>query len=142
MTTTTETDNRTNTLDAFVATNHITMTSEYADSNPNMDNPNWQANHYRVTLRYGRRRFSLYFSQGIGISGEPKTASVLDCLASDASGVENARDFEDWCGEYGYDTDSRRAERTYRTCRRQAARLKRLLGDDLYDQLLRHTERL
>jgi len=35
---------------------------------------------------------------------------------------------EDWCAEYGYDTDSRKAERTFRAVERQTKALKRMLG--------------
>lgn len=72
----------------------------------------------------------------------PDLASVLDCLASDASGIENARDFEDWASDYGYDTDSRSAEQTYNTCRGQARALLKLLGREAYEVLLWETERL
>ncbi len=39
--------------------------------------------------------------------------------------------FEEFCGEYGYDTDSRRAERIHRAVQEQARQMRRLLGDDL-----------
>jgi hypothetical protein len=104
------------------------------DGSADMDN-------YKVTLRRGSRRMTLHFSKGIGHHGaEPEAAEVLDCLSSDASGIENGSGFEDWCGEYGYDTDSRKAEKTYKVCARQAAKLRVFLGDELYDQLLWHTE--
>jgi hypothetical protein len=98
--------------------------------------------HWKCRLRRGDKRFTVYFSMGPAHSREPEVADVLDCLASDASGIENAKTFEDWAGEYGYDTDSRRAERTYRICVKQAEKLKQFLGDDLFDQLVWNTERL
>jgi len=52
---------------------------------------------------------------------------------SDAQSVDDARDFEDWCAELGYDTDSRKAERTFRACQRIAERLRQFLGD-AYDE--------
>jgi hypothetical protein len=66
---------------------------------------------------------------------------VLDSLASDAAGYENSPDFGDWCGEYGYDEDSRKAERIFKDVERQSAKLKKFLGDDLYETLLWDTER-
>lgn len=90
----------------------------------------WQrnANGFRVCLKYQGRKMYLDFWQGTGISGEPTAAGVLECLLSDAS-VEGM-DFRNWCGEYGYDTDSREAHRTYRQCLRQTAKLRALLGED------------
>lgn len=72
----------------------------------------------------------------------PTVESVLDCLASDASGYDNARDFDDWCGEFGFDTDSRKAEACYRTCAEQAKALRHFLGDIAYEALLFQCERL
>ena len=107
------------------------------------------ARHWKVTLYFvGRgaemndRRLSVFYSQGSAHTKPPTAADILDCLASDASGVENARSFEDWCGEFGYDTDSRSAEKTYRLCVDQAQELKAFLGADLYNELLWKTERM
>lgn len=86
--------------------------------------------------------FSLYFSQGSAHTDDPTLADVLDCLASDASGYDNAKSFEDWASEYGYDTDSRSAEKIYKTVKRQAEQLKRVLGAEAFEELLYKTERL
>ncbi len=72
----------------------------------------------------------------------PSLADFLDCLASDAGSYDNARDFSDWCGEYGYDDDSRTAERTYNMIAEQSRNLRRLLGADSYRELTENTERL
>jgi hypothetical protein len=71
----------------------------------------------------------------------PDLESVLDCLASDASSVEGAT-FEDWAPDMGLDTDSRRAERTYRIIIEQANQLRALVGTPNWDSLLYDTERL
>ena len=82
------------------------------------------------------------FVKGAGHYGtEPTVEEVLDCLAMDSQGV-SGNSFEDWCDEYGYDTDSRKAHRTYRICDRQAEKLKALLGDSAYETLLYNVERL
>ncbi len=39
--------------------------------------------------------------------------------------------FEEFCDEFGYDMDSRRAERTHRAVQEQARQMRRLLGEDL-----------
>lgn len=85
---------------------------------------------------------TLPFYMGRGHHGaEPKIEDVLDCLCSDASGYDNARNFEDWCGEYGFDSDSRTAERIYKKTGRNRDKLANLLGDD-YNAFLFETERL
>ncbi len=81
------------------------------------------------------------FSMGFGHNGhEPKAAEVLSCLASDAAGFDNAQSFEDWADEYGYDADSRKAEKIYKAVEKAAHRLRAFLGDSAYETLLFHTE--
>ena len=129
------------TLGTFIADHGIRMTTKPRASNPNMDDK-WasDASHWTCTIHFGRQRMAVAFSQGSAHTEPPKLADVLDCLADDAAGFENARDFADWCAEYGYDTDGRKAEKTYRAVKRQSLRLKSLLGAD-YDALLFDTER-
>lgn len=67
----------------------------------------------------------------------PTLEAVLRCLAMDALGYDNARNFDEWASEYGYDTDSRKAEKTYRVIGEQAKELRVVLGSTNYDELLR-----
>lgn len=71
---------------------------------------------------------------------KPVVADVLDCLASDANGINQS--FEEWASDLGYDTDSRKAERTYQTCQKQARELRQLLGAAAFEELLYRTERM
>jgi hypothetical protein len=75
----------------------------------------------------------------------PKVEEVLDILASDACGYDNSRSFEEWCGDYGYDTDSRRAEKIYNLNAESAKQLRQwmsCLGPEAYTTLLFDIERL
>lgn len=106
------------------------------DDNPEIDSE-WPGDgfHYIVTLRYQRRQMTVKFHTGSGWTRQPNVRDVLECLLSDAGTVDNARGFEDWADDLGYDPDSRKAERIYRECVRQTKRLARLLGDDYDDAL-------
>ena len=64
--------------------------------------------------------------------GEPDAADVLACLLSDVRGVEDARSFEDWASDLGFDPDSRTAEKCFRVCLRLSPKVRRFMGD-LYD---------
>lgn len=102
-----------------------------------------EASHYRVRLlRSGARPFGLYYSMGAAHKSPPTLPDVLDCLASDASGYDAEDGFEAWAEAYGYDPDSRRAERLYRAVERQAEHLRAFLGYAAYESLLYGTERL
>lgn len=46
----------------------------------------------------------------------PKLTDVVYSLLMDGSAYFDAATFEDWCDEYGYDTDSRKAETIWKTC--------------------------
>ena len=131
------------TMKQFANKYRIKARAEWADSNPHMaDSQNM--NHFKVTLRAAGRQMTLYFSQGYGISGEPTAADVLNCLASDAASVENNNltGFEGWASDLGYDPDSRKAEKIFKTIEKQAERLKKFLGEELYKTLLWDTEGL
>lgn len=128
------------TMNERIEENGLSIICTQVDNNPNM--PEWKdADHWKCIIRFQRSKLTIYFSQGYGHNGkEPKLTDVLDCLASDASGFENAGSFEDWANEYGYDYDSRKAERIYETIERQAKRLKKFLGESLYNKILWETE--
>jgi len=144
------THTETMTMAEFISSRKITMTAERVDANPNMDSQDMD--HWKVTLRRyvayldrgngGRSRtLTTYFSMGYGHKGKAPTADkVLDCLASDAHGA-NSETFEDWCSNYGYDADSRKAEKTYKACERTRDQLRRFLDGDL-DTIFYGVERL
>lgn len=151
------------TMAEFVEELGITADATETGENPNMDDQNWQARHYKVELsrRDHGETLTIPFSMGMGLECEPDAETVLDCLASDSASIENARSFEDWAAELGYDADSRKAERTFKLCRDQAEALERWLagvevpddeengrilshenGNDAYRVLLWEVERL
>lgn len=125
------------TPDDFASRNGIKATAERAPENPHMpDNRN--ADHWKVRLRHGGKSMTLYYSKGHGHNGEKPTAlEVLGCMASDAGLASES--FEDFCGNTGEDTDSRKAKRSYDATRRQTDGLKRLLGAELFEALLEET---
>ena len=138
-------DTQTITLDQFITEQQLVMSVRPVKRNPHMQGEQMPRN-FECTIEFEGRGYheplTVYFSQGSAHKKPPTLAEVLDCLASDASGVDNAQSFEDWASEYGYDTDSRKAEKTYNICVQQAQELKALLGQDAYNQLLNGTERL
>lgn len=97
----------------------------------------WQrdANGYRVTFTYDRRKASFDFWQGSGITRDPQAADVMACLVSDTQ--HGHESFEEFCGNLGYDTDSRKAEKMWRACQRTGDQLYRLFGAD-YNEALDH----
>jgi len=130
------------TIEQLIERHGLKMETVRASSNPNMPDAYPGMQHSIVTLKAANgASMTLYFSQGAALKPFPTLAAVLDCLASDAAGVENADSFEDWAQEYGYDEDSRASERVYNTIGKQGAKLALLLGEDGYSALLWDIER-
>lgn len=69
-----------------------------------------------------------YAAMPHGKSIDPDLADVLYSLVSDAS-VLDANSFEDWASEFGYDPDSRNAEKTYRACLDISLNMRNTLGE-------------
>lgn len=132
------------TISEFIAQHGITLSNRQIDARSDREMNEWdaRASHWRCTLRYQKRGMTVTYSMGSAHHGEPAITDVLDCIASDVSSLINAGDFEEWAGEYGYDTDSRRALSMYKAIEKQKVQLTHLLSDDaLLNQLLWETER-
>lgn len=129
-------------IQSFVKRNKITADVVEVDENPTLVVENWDARHYKVVLRRKGKQMTVTFSVGTGWEREPDVCDVLDCLASDASGYENNGSFEEWCDEYGCDTDSRKAEKAYIAIGKQRRKLAKFLGLELYNELLWKTEEM
>ena len=132
----------------------IRMTHDYADSNPGMPDAQPGSYHFKCTFRRNGtgvhdaplRRMTIYFTMGPACDPYLKGAEVLDCIISDAQAYDNARDFSDFCSEFGYDAEPLgaypRIMRIYNACKRTGDRLRRFLGgedgriSDLYDRLM------
>jgi len=99
------------------------------------------SHHYRATLKLSRRRMTVPFSTGSAWTHDPEVADVLDYLISDASGYDGSGSFETWAAEYGYDPDSRKAEKIYKAVECQTDKLKQFLGVH-YDDFINNTETL
>ena len=55
----------------------------------------------------------------------PTMYDIVCCVCKD-----DPESFEDWCANFGYDTDSRKALDTYLACQKQAEDFRRLCGAD------------
>lgn len=65
----------------------------------------------------------------IGMIANPAPVDVLCSLCVDADVIEYAT-FEEWAEDYGYDTDSRDAEKTYNACLSHALKLRQMFDLD------------
>lgn len=89
---------------------------------------------YFTGLGHGVKRDTIWGSKGkpkepcIGTQSYwvriPSIDDLLECIESDASASE--RSFDDWCGDLGYDTDSRKALETYLSCQEIGQKLRKV----------------
>ena len=125
----------------FAREHCVTLSVEPWHENPYMPDSD-DMYHWRCRLWCERRSVQFVFSMGQGCGGKaPGLVEVLDCLASDASLLENAPTFEQWADELGYDADSRTAERCFKATCDQSGALRRVLGGDAFEALLWNVER-
>jgi len=80
---------------------------------------NWsqEANHYLIIIQRDDQNISMCFgySMGSGLAGKwPKATDVLSNLALDARC--GSVSFMDYCGEFGEDSDSRKAHKLWERC--------------------------
>jgi hypothetical protein len=64
----------------------------------------------------------------------PDTCDVIYSLLSDGDAIDHPS-FESWASDFGFDTDSRKAEATYRECLDIGLKLRNYLGEDLLREL-------
>jgi len=127
---------------------------------PNKDEDGWEHYAWSATLHRGSQTLTTPYRMGtahVGRKGHtwfdgttwpkyeptpPTIEIVLDSLASDAGAYEQARNFEDFAADFGYDTDSRKAERMYQACGEVSKQLRTFLGLEEFRMLLEEVERL
>ena len=89
--------------------------------NPEMPN-NW-----RAQLKGFGRSLTVDFFGGSAVY-DIKAEDVLSSLCLDASA--GAQDFDEFCSEFGYDTDSRKAHDTWKACKVASRKIRQFLGDN------------
>lgn len=86
---------------------------------------NWESkgdhNHYRVTIKTSLGRYSFDFWGSINDAREGKDPTEYDVIA--CLEWNTPESFEDFCAEYGYEEDSRKAENIWKDCRKMTKRL-------------------
>lgn len=103
----------------------------------------WAHDEWQVAFRREGKEFVTEYRTGTGhrVRGTfgcekavaPKAATVLHCLCYDAECGSDT--FEEFCGNLGYDTDSRKALKTYLACQEIGSKLRQLLGHTLLQEI-------
>jgi hypothetical protein len=104
--------------------------SEYA---PYFSDDKESRNIYKITLRNKKWAYSFQFGQSVYGTQRQLTPTAYDVLAC----LQNydPEDFEWFCKNYGYDTDSRKAEKTWKACCKQFKAVQRLFTEEQIEKL-------
>lgn len=123
----------------FASKHQLTLVATRVNKRPLIDPTDWDndARHWKTILYRPastgekadgiRPSFTIYFSQGSAHTKAPTVSDVIGAVSMDIQGAAD-RGFEEWAREYGYDTDSRKAERTFQAIEKQAKDLEEFLS--------------
>lgn len=90
---------------------------------------------YKICLKKGRKRYTFCFGDSIKNSTSyPKTFptayDILACITKYDPG-----EFDDFCGEFGYNEDSRTAEKIYKAVKKEWQNIERLFSENEIEML-------
>lgn len=95
--------------------------------------------HFRATIRKDGREYVTEYTLGPGHHEDPEGCGLLGCIAMDNLSVEGLdptpRDISTfWCGDW------EEGRRVYFRIKKEATRLKAVLGGDAFDELIHGVE--
>jgi hypothetical protein len=111
------------------------------------DDNGWEHLLWMLTVQsrheYGRypTQYEFPYMQGTAHTKKPTLVDIMVALLSDASCVAG-REFEEFCGDFGYDPDSRKAEALYNRIIEDNAKLCKLFGTTDLEAVLESYEPL
>lgn len=118
----------------FLTAHSLKFRSVFLEYGPYFPGETESRNIYRLTISgKGRGRYSTKFGQSINgtmKSEEPTAYDLLTCLTKNDPGA-----FEDFCSEFGYDIDSRTAERTYKAVKRDWQKVEQFFTPEEIEEL-------
>lgn len=116
----------------------ITINSEYLGNKPaKWDTKSGISTNYHnhtVKVTHNKKSFSFDFWGSIAnpeISNDQENVFAFYCALSDGLSAKDS--FENFCSEFGYNEDSRNAERIYKACEKTLKKIERVFSCDFYD---------
>jgi hypothetical protein len=88
----------------------------------------------KVTNRDTQQSITFEFWASISnpkLKTEYDILNAFHCFVSDT--IAGSYTFEEFCSEFGYNSDSRQAEKIYRKCKKQLEKLKKIYDGDIYE---------
>ena len=117
----------------FLTKTNTTFKAKFVKKDFYFDGDKERRDIYKITLARGASKMVFDFGQSIAKSGKltaPTAYDVLACLQKYDIGT-----FESFCSEFGYDTDSKRAEKTYNAVIKEWAGVQSIWTDSEIEEL-------
>lgn len=113
----------------------VKFSANFIEYGKHFDDDKQSRDIFNITFRRDRKGFSLRFGQSINDStgegtNKPTEYDVLSCIQKYDVGS-----FEDFCSEFGYDTDSRKAEKTYKAVLKEYDKVSNFFTESEIEQL-------
>lgn len=119
----------------FLAKHNMTFRAVYVDHAPYFDDDKESRDIYNLTItaKDTRKKFTVRFGQSINGTQKGDIPTAYDMLTSITK--SDPYTFEDFCSEYGYDEDSRQAEKTYKAVKREWVKVSRFFTDEQLEEM-------
>lgn len=95
----------------FAKKYRVTVQDKFVDITT--DDTGWEHTHYSVTLKHRRRTLTFDYRMGMGHSDFDGDGAIAAVTWDSRAGLE---DFQEFCDNGGYDTDSRKAYEMWEAC--------------------------
>lgn len=117
----------------FLKSTETKLTVNFKEYGPHFEDDKESRDIYRITLRNKGHKFSFNFGQSINKTGtgeKPTAYDVLTCLTKYDPG-----DFHNFCYEFGYNEDSRKAFKIYKAVIREWKNVELLFNEEQIEKL-------
>ncbi len=117
----------------FLNTHNTNFSIKLLNKSKYFSDDDKERNIYEITISNKKHSFTFTFGQSIIGTEKEETPSIYDvlaCLTKYDPGT-----FEGFCGEFGYDTDGKRAEKTYNAVTNEWNNVKALFTDAEIEEL-------
>ena len=111
----------------------ISFSAKYLDYAPYFPEDKESRNIYRLTLKRGKNSVSFRFGASIYDTNNNTEPNAYDLLANITK--YDPESFEWFCSNYGYDTDSRKAFKTYKAVCREWEKVNKFFSSEELEEL-------
>ncbi len=123
-------------IDAYFVS--IEVTHKCVAGGASIERDGWKCDAWSfiLTTPRGREQFDYYTGLGHRVKDHPRAPHIIgliDSILVDMSACSMS--FNEWCSDWGYDNDSRKAHSIYLACQENAEKFKRLFTSGQIEKL-------